>query len=69
MVYSTMNSLLLALILIIISAFLVFRPVVTHSNHVPDIMNADPPARESRPMPRPRDTWNSDAPMLMCVPF
>ena len=62
-----MKTILLTLIIILISIYLIFRPVLTNVHYTPDILKADPPSRESRPMILPKDTWNSDLPMMMAT--
>jgi len=62
-----MKTVLLTLIIVLVSVYIVFRPVMTSAHYTPDILKADPPSRESRPMSRPKDTWNNDLPMMMAT--
>lgn len=58
-----MKSILFILALVLICMYAIFRPVFHAKTTVIHPMKADPPARESRPMPYPVDVLNSDEPM------
>lgn len=60
-----MKSLLLGIAIIMVCAFILMRPQKKVSVHNVKTIDADPPSRESRPMPYPRDTLNTDKPVLM----
>jgi len=60
-----MKSLIFSLAIVLICVYIVFRPIFHKNITVIDPIKADPPARESRPMPYPVDVLNSDAPTLM----
>jgi hypothetical protein len=60
-----MKTLILGLAIIMVCAFILMRPHNMVSMHRVKTIDADPPSRESRPMPYPRDTMNTDKPVLM----
>jgi len=60
-----MKSLIFSLAIILICVYIVFRPIFHKNITVIDPIKADPPARESRPMPYPVDVLNSDTPQRM----
>jgi len=64
-----MKSILFILVLTLISMYAVFRPVFHAKTTIIHPIKADPPGRESRPMPYPVDVLNSDAPMRMKDPL
>lgn len=60
-----MKLLIIGVALVLLYVFIIKRPRDTMTIQDVKTIDADPPSRESRPMPYPRDTLNTDSPVLM----